>query len=71
MCTCGIDMATQQPTPATISSHCNWRGVKGECFSGVSVSYIVPSAAIVRGGGVRSKKASGTIVAMQTMPMIS
>ena len=69
MCTCGIDMATQQPSPAMPRRACAWPGDKpnGELGPGpVSSELDVRGDA---GGRWRMTKASEVIATKQKMPM--
>ena len=79
MCTCGIDMATQQATPATHSSACSAAGEKPsgrsdteaatgapEACGGTSDAGVMDRAA--DGGRGRSTNASGSIATRQKMP---
>ncbi|OQB98400.1 MAG: hypothetical protein BWX79_03321 [Alphaproteobacteria bacterium ADurb.Bin100] len=76
MCTWGIDIATQQLTPATHSSICRRRGV---CPSGWAGSdrprkradfmtvALAPACTAVTGAGRRRNSASGAMVSTQKM----
>ncbi len=70
MCTCGIDIATQQATPATHSSACSAFGAQPERPRGAGDAAGGADAAaggMARGGRRRrrSTSASGSIVARQ------
>ena len=70
MCTCGIDIATQQPNPAMASRVCIVRGVKAAMRS-----CSVPAIPVTRstwssfGPSRRSRSDSGRIVAALNRPM--
>ncbi len=78
MCTCGMAMATQQPTPATHNRNCNTSGCRpsGRCGSDRPTKRAVrlTGAAVPAGwsanagGRRRSTSASGNMVTMQKMP---
>jgi hypothetical protein len=72
MCTCGIDIATQHPTPASMSKACKPFGdrpsaaKRGARRAASAVAAAAPPGD--EGGGRRSTKASGSIVARQNTP---
>ena len=69
MCTCGIDMATQQPMPATTRTACRPLGVSPSDWAewGAAASALTAPAALSSGGLRRSVSASGTMAAKQRM----
>ena len=71
MCTCGIDMATQQATPATHSSASSDVGRQAERpLRRQPAAPARPTPTGASGGGRRrSTSASGTMLAMQNTPM--
>ena len=70
MWTCGIDMATQQPMPATISTACKALGERPSERDEWAATPALPSAACCKGGGRRNTKASGTMTRRQTAAAI-
>ena len=72
MCTWGMDIATQQETPATHSSACTMPGAMPIGRSPACACPGVAAAAGTRtcsGGRGRSTRASGSITATQNTPM--
>ncbi len=74
MCTCGIDMATQQATPATHSSACAVAGLRpiGRLVpeaAAAAASGECAGAATSTGGRGRRNQASGRMAARQNTPM--
>ena len=66
MCTCGIDIATQQATPATTAEPARRRGQAERTSDGVAGAPLLPLAAA--DGRRRSSSASGSMVAAQNTP---
>ncbi|MCY1366943.1 hypothetical protein D9M69_538540 [compost metagenome] len=69
MCTCGIDMATQQPTPATHSRAIAWFGLRpnGRLVSGAD-SPALTGAVTTSGGRWRMSEASKKMPVPHTTP---
>ena len=69
MCTCGMDIATQQLRPAMISTVCSAAGdiPSGRCDHDATCD--VADVAAVRGDRRRRARASGTMVTTQNTPM--
>jgi hypothetical protein len=65
MWTCGIDMATQHDSPATVSRTCRARGDRPK-EAGGPTAVTVPAAA--PGGRARSARVRGSIVTTQMTP---
>ena len=69
MCTCGIDIATQQATPASARSHCS-AGAERPSVPGAAKPAAPPRRLLMRAAARgASVSASGTIVATQNRPM--
>jgi len=65
MCTCGIDIATQQLTPATHSSPSSTLGGMSRFFLCSDISPVTDSGT---GGLLRRANASGIMVSMMNTP---
>ena len=69
MCTCGIDIATQQATPATQSRAWAWFRLRPNGrVDGAALLARRAGAATAAGGRGRSSMASSGIVTAQKMP---
>ena len=67
MWTCGIDMATQQATPAMLSSTVSAFGDRPSGRSGFAAT-VAELAVLIAGGRLRSTRARLSITTMQKMP---
>ena len=68
MCTCGIDIATQQATPAMHSSTCACVGVIPNGLPGGAVAPVLVTTNAACGGRRRISKASAVMVTKQKAP---